>query len=58
MLIRKTTAIEEKTCRRPTSQIKEVDQYCLRGSCPSLQANKPHYHGIVQGQAIMKDSWQ
>ena len=40
VLIQKATAAEEKTWGRPTLQIKEVDQYCPQGHCPSLQANK------------------
>ena len=58
VLIRKVTAAEEKTRHRPASQIKEVDQYCPRGHHPSLQANKPHHHGIAKGQGIMKDPQQ
>ena len=40
VLIRKTTAAEEKTWGRPTLQIKEVNQYYPRGHHSSLQANK------------------
>ena len=54
VLIRKATAAEAKTRRRPASQIKEVDQYCPRGHRPSLQANKPHQQAMRQGQGPMK----
>ena len=57
VLIRKATAAEEKTRGRPASQIKEVDQYCLRGHRPSLQANK-HQQEKGQGQGHIKDPRQ
>ena len=40
VLIRKATVAEEKTRGQSTLQIKEIDQYCSRGHCPGLQANK------------------
>ena len=58
VLIRKATAVESKTQRRPASQIKELDQYCPRGHRPSLQANKSHQQAIRQGQDPMKDPYQ
>ena len=57
VLIRKTTAAEEKTRGRPALQIKKVDQYCPRGHRPSLQANK-HQQEKEQGQGHIKDPRQ
>ena len=58
VLIRKATAVEEKTRGLPTSQIEEVDQYCPQGHRPSLQANKSHQQPMGQGQGPIKDSHQ
>ena len=57
ILIRKAIAAEEKTRGRLASQIKEVDQYCLRGHRPSLQANK-YQQEMGQGQGHTKDPRQ
>ena len=57
VLIRKATAVEKKTWGRPTLQIREVDQYCLRSHGPSLQTNK-HQQEKGQGQGPVKDLLQ
>ena len=57
VLIRKATTAEKKTRGRPTSQIKEVDQYRPRGHRPRLQANK-YQQEKGQGQGPMKDPCQ
>ena len=54
VLIRKATAAEAKTRRQSASQIQEVDQYCLRSHCPSLQSNK-HQQEKRQGQSPVKN---
>lgn len=55
-LIRKAIAAEARTGRRPASQVKEVDQHCPRGQCPSFHTNKNQ--GTGQGQGPMKDPRQ
>ena len=42
VLIRKAIAIEAKIWRRPVSQIKNVDQYCLLRYHSNLQAYKSY----------------
>lgn len=58
MLIRKVIAVEKKSCHRPASQIKKIDQYCPKGYHSSLQTSKLQYQKIIQGQGIMNNLHQ
>ena len=57
VLIRKAIAAEEKIRGWPASQIKKVDQYCLQGHRPSLQAKK-HQQEKRQGESLIKNPCQ
>lgn len=49
-------ATEARTCRRPTLQVKKIDQHCSRGYCPSLHVNNSQE--TEQSQGFLKDSCQ
>ena len=47
VLIWKALAVEEKSRRRPTLQIKKVDQYCSKGHCCKSRSTSKLLAGLL-----------